>query len=266
MLLHRRVKAVYGTADLTPGHDADCDIAAATDEELALAEVLRHGKYWLVLTARALTDGAWYFFLFWMPGYFQDVRGFDLQTVGQWLWIPYLAADFGALGGAWASSLLIQRGFSVDFGRKAVLIPSALMGSLGALAHFVEAPFLAITLISVALFGHLSWSSNIHTAISEITPPRHLAVLYGITGAAGTAVGAVTQPLIGFMVDFSGYASTFLCVGATYVLAVCLLLAAGRIERMRRAVSLPAILGVGMGGTRSKQIASSASRWKEAVP
>ncbi len=236
LVLHRRVRVVYGTADPAPNHDADPEVAASADEDLSLSEVLSRWKYWLVLSARALTDGAWYFYLFWMPGYFQDVRGFDLQMVGKWLWIPYLAADLGALGGAWASSLLIQRGFSVDLGRKAVLIPLALLGVLGALAHFVDAPFLAVALISVALFGHLSWASNIHTAISEITPPRHLAVLYGITGAAGTAVGALTQPLIGFMVDFGGYAPTFLGVGAAYVLAVCLLLAAGRIERIRRVV------------------------------
>ncbi|MBI2479963.1 MAG: MFS transporter, partial [Planctomycetia bacterium] len=210
ILLHRRIKTRYGTADPVLRHDTETPVTVSADEDLSLAEVLRHRKYWLVLMARAVTDGAWFFYLFWMPGYFQDVRGFDLQMVGQWLWIPYLAADIGALGGAWASSRLIQLGCSVDVSRKAILIPSALLGLLGALAHFVNAPGLAIALISIALFGHLSWASNIHTVISEITPPRHLALLYGISGAAGTGVGALTQPMIGVVVDFGGYAPAFL--------------------------------------------------------
>jgi ACS family hexuronate transporter-like MFS transporter len=236
LLLHRRIHQVYGTRDPAPACQPADNDNSRPDEDLSLAEVLRHWKYWFVLWARALTDGAWYFFLFWMPGYFQDVRGFDLQMVGQWLWIPYLAADLGALGGAWASSALIRRGLGVDRGRKIVLIPSAMLGVLGALAHFAGNPLLAIALISVALFGHLSWSSNIHTVISEITPKRHLAVLYGITGAAGTLVGALTQPLIGLVVDLAGYAPAFVCVGAMYVLAVLLLLSAGRIEPLRRTV------------------------------
>jgi len=87
--------------------------------------------------------------------------------------------------------------------------------------------------LSVALFGHLSWATNVHTAVSEISPRRHQAVLYGITGAAGTLAGALTQPLIGYVVDVAGYAPAFVCVGVVYLLAIASLLAAGRIEPLR---------------------------------
>src|SRR5208337_2852692 len=80
--------------------------------------------YWCVLGARASTDAAWYFYLFWIPGYFQDVRRFDLGTVGRFLWIPFFCAGVGALTGAWASSALIRRGLGLDRSRKTILFDS----------------------------------------------------------------------------------------------------------------------------------------------
>ncbi|MBI1792155.1 MAG: MFS transporter [Acidobacteria bacterium] len=241
LLLHRRVKQVYGVSDPAPASRHPEAAGLSIEETPALFDVLAGRKYWCVLTARALTDGAWYFYLFWLPGYFQEARGYTLERVGQQLWFPYFSADLGALGGAWAASALIQRGFGLDRGRKMVLIPSAVLGALGGLTYFAGSPLLALALVSVALFGHLSWATNIHTVISEITPRKHMAVLYGITGAAGTLMGAVTQPLIGRAVDWGGYAPPFLGVGAAYTLAIVLLLAAGRIEPIRRAAPITAL-------------------------
>jgi ACS family hexuronate transporter-like MFS transporter len=130
---------------------------------------------------------------------------------------------------------LIRRGRSVNFARKAVLLPSATLASCGTLAYFAGSPAAAIAIMSLALFGHLSWSSNIHTVITEITPPRHVAMLYGITGASGTLLGALTQPLIGYLVDLTGYAPAFIYAGAAYWMAMTLALAAGHIEPIRPA-------------------------------
>ena len=149
------------------------------------------------------------------------------------LWIFYFAADAGALGGAWFSSALIRRGWGVDRARKTVLVAAAVLAASGGLSCFLPVPALAMALISVALFGHQAWSTNIHTAITEVSPGRLVAVLYGITGAAGTLAGAVSQPAIGRLVDVFGYVPPFLGAGAAYLVAAALLLAAGRIERIR---------------------------------
>jgi MFS transporter, ACS family, hexuronate transporter len=233
LFLHRRIRQVYGRHDPAPGHCAPSDPVGPAEQELSLSQVLRRRKYWCILMARALTDGAWWFVLFWTPGYFQEVRGFDLTMVGRWLWMPYLGADLGALAGGWLAAVLIQRGLGTSAGSKLVLIPSAMLAAIGSLACIVGSPFLAIGLLTAALFGHFSWATNIHTAVSEISPRRHQAVLYGITGAAGTLAGALTQPLIGYVVDVAGYDPAFVCVGAAYLAAIAFLLAAGRIEPLR---------------------------------
>jgi MFS transporter, ACS family, hexuronate transporter len=225
-LLHRRIARIYGAPDPSPALVRGELQAPAP----ALARVLRTRKFACTLAARSCSDAAWYFYLFWMPGYFQEVRGMRLASVGQILWIPYLAAGLGALAGAWLSSALIHRGYSVDRGRKIVMLPSALLAAMGAGVYFAPGQMLPMAVMSVALFGHQAWSSNIHTAISEISPPTHVAVLYGITGAAGTLMGALTQMVIGPVVDTMGYRSVFVGAGLAYVLAAFLIFAAGKIE------------------------------------
>ena len=79
------------------------------------------------------------------------------------------------------------------------------------------------------------WSTNIHTVITEISPPKHVAVLYGMTGAAGTFIGAAAQLVIGPLIDLHGYKPAFVWAGGMYVLAAGLLISAGVLEPIRRA-------------------------------
>jgi len=205
-----------------------------TETDLSVKEVLRRRKYWFFLLARALSDIAWYFFIFWLPGYFQVVRHFDLAMIAGFLWIPYLCADLGAIAGAWGSSALIGRGLSVDAARRGALIFSALLGSFGAGAYYAPTWSVSLALVGIALFGHFSMAANLHTVITEITPARHVAVLYGVTGAAGTLLAAISQPVVGRLVDIAGYEIPFVVGGGCYLLAILLMLGAGKIERLTR--------------------------------
>ena len=234
LLLHRHIHRVCGAGDPTLSEKRERETGASAEDELSLSEVLKTRKYWCVLAARASADAAWYFYLFWIPGYFQDVRRFDLATVGRFLWIPFFCAGVGALTGAWASSALIRRGLGLDRSRKTILFASLSLCVVGASACFAPTAYLALALVSLALFGHQSYGSNIHTVITEITPPRHVAVLYGITGAAGTLLGAAAQLAIGPVIDLFGYKPAFVWAGGMAVLAAIFLLAAGTIERIRR--------------------------------
>ncbi len=226
--LHGRIRREFGSADPAPA------IAAITQGEegggLSLQAALRSRSYVCLLLARACSDSAWYFYLFWMPGYFQDARGLGLAAVGQWLWIPFLAAGVGAIFGAWSSSELIEHGWGLDRSRRSVLVVSAAVSAAGAATCVVPGFAAALGLVSLALFAHTSWSSNLHTAITEVTPPRHVAVLYGVTGAAGTLGGVVMQSVVGPLVDRFGYDVPFLLTGGLYLTAAGLVIRGVRIR------------------------------------
>ncbi|HVN79887.1 MAG TPA: MFS transporter [Terriglobia bacterium] len=232
LIVHRKIQKGYGVADpwftipTTPARPGE-------EEDVPLSAILKTRQYLYLLISRAASDATWYFYLFWIPAYFQEIRGFDTTMVGKLLWIPFFASAVGAVAGAWASSALIQRGMTVDCARKSVLILSALSCLAGASA-FLTGPFQALALVTLALFGYQSWSSNLHTAITEISPRKHASVLYGITGASGALAGAITQPLIGHIIDFRGYNPVFVLVGFLHFTAVVFLLSAGKIEPIGR--------------------------------
>jgi ACS family hexuronate transporter-like MFS transporter len=169
--LHRQGQGTEGTPGSVPveGYDPAAGVSSA---DVTLGEVLRTRKYWLVVAARGCSDVAWFFYLFWIPAYFQDVRGLSLARVGKLLWIPYFCSFLGAFAGAAASGALIRKGWGVSRSRKTVLLAAAFLAAFSASAGFAPLTTLALALVSLALFSHQTWSTNIHTAITEISPPQ----------------------------------------------------------------------------------------------
>ncbi len=233
--VHRHDEGPEGTANSLPVEDCD-PIASVSSADVTLGEVLRTRKYWLVVAARGCSDIAWFFYLFWIPAYFQEVRGLSLARVGKLLWIPYFCSFLGAFAGAAASGALIRKGWGVSRSRKTVLLAAAFLAAVSASAGFASHTTLALALVSLALFCHQTWSTNIHTAITEISPPKHVAILYGISGAGGTFVGAGAQLVIGRLIDLHGYKPAFVGAGGMYILAAALLASAGMLEPIRRKV------------------------------
>jgi ACS family hexuronate transporter-like MFS transporter len=231
--VHRHGTGTEGAPGTAPVEGC-APAAGVSSADVTLGEVLRTRKYWLVVAARGCSDIAWFFYLFWIPAYFQDVRGLSLARVGKLLWIPYFCSFIGALAGAAASGALIRKGWGVSRSRKTVLLAAAFLAAISACAGFASLTVLALALVSLALFSHQIWSTNIHTAITEISPSKHVAILYGISGAGGTFVGAGAQLVIGRLIDLHGYKPAFVGAGGMYVLAAGLLLSAGVLEPIRR--------------------------------
>jgi ACS family hexuronate transporter-like MFS transporter len=229
--IHSRIRKAYGVPDPAPCLAEES--AGADPENLSLRQVLARPKYWFFLLARAFPDTVTFFYLFWLPGYFQEVRHYDMATVGKLLWIPYFCADVGAVAGAWFSSALIARGLGLDRSRRTALLLSGLCTITGASAFLAPTHTLSLALASLALFGHFAWSSNMQTVVTEIMPRKHMATLYGLTGAAGTLLAALTQPLVGRAVDVVGYGPPFAGTAVAYLLALTMLLCAGKVERIR---------------------------------
>jgi ACS family hexuronate transporter-like MFS transporter len=239
--LHRQLQRKQGKAGAAPWEARDAGTGSLAEDEVTLREFLKARKYWCVLAARACSDSAWYFYLFWIPGYFQDSRGLSLYSVGRLLWVPYFCACIGPLAGAVASSTLIRKGWGLHRSRLTIMLAFATLCVLSASAGFAPATSLALALVSLALFSHQALSTNVHTVVTEISPPKHIAMLYGMTGAAGTFLGAVAQLVIGPLIDRHGYKPAFVWAGGMYLLAMGLLLSAGVLEPIRRRIAgLPA--------------------------
>jgi ACS family hexuronate transporter-like MFS transporter len=53
----------------------------------------RNRNVWGIVLGRALTDPIWWFYVFWLPQYLSDARGFSLQRIALFAWMPFVAAS-----------------------------------------------------------------------------------------------------------------------------------------------------------------------------
>jgi ACS family hexuronate transporter-like MFS transporter len=77
---------------------------------IPISRLLSFRETWALMFAKFLTDAAWYFYLFWLPVYMQDARGYDYKGTGSVTWIPPAASGIGCLCGGMLSSSLLTRG------------------------------------------------------------------------------------------------------------------------------------------------------------
>jgi ACS family hexuronate transporter-like MFS transporter len=197
-------------------------------------ELLRYRQVWALVVARFLTDPIWWLYVFWLPSYFQEARGFSLQQVGWSAWFPFLAAGLGALTGGWASGYLIQRGWSLDRARKAVMAAGALLTPAGILAMRAESPYVALAWMGVVLFGFQVWINNVLTLPSDFFPGSAVASVAGLGGTAAAVASVLYNWNTGRVVDLLGYTPVFVAAAALGPLGLAaLFLLAGRIARVR---------------------------------
>jgi len=203
-------------------------------EKIGWLRLLTYKETWGLVTAKFLSDAAWYFYLFWLPKYLYDVRGFDTKSVGYYAWIPYAAAGIGSLTGGWFSSWLLQRGRSLNASRKIALGLSAALMPLVALV--TSSPVeMAVALFSVAFFGQQSWSTLVMILPADLFPRSAVGSVAGLVGFGGSMGGVVFNLVAGYLLDHGyGYGLVLGMVSTFHVIAFCIiLLAVRRVEPLR---------------------------------
>jgi ACS family hexuronate transporter-like MFS transporter len=190
----------------------------------------RNRNVWAIVIGRALTDPIWWFYLFWLPQYLSDARGFSLKQIAMSAWVPFVAADLGNFTGGWVSGYCIRRGLAVIQARIWVCIVSCIPILAGMPVARVSSPYTAIALISVALWGYASWSTMGLTLPSDLLPHDVVATVTGMSGLAAGLVSAAFTMLVGTLVDRFSYAPAFVAAGILPILATVALVLLIRIN------------------------------------
>jgi ACS family hexuronate transporter-like MFS transporter len=171
------------------------------------------------VTAKFLSDAAWYFYLFWLPKYLYDARGFNVKAVGAFAWIPYAAAGVGCLLGGWFSSELVRRHFSVDMARKLALGLSAAVMPFVIFVPYIPVSW-AIVIFSLAYFGQQSWSTLVMVLPTDLFPASVVGSVAGLVGFGGAMGGIVFGELVGYLLDHGfGYSIVFRIAGSLHLIA-----------------------------------------------
>jgi ACS family hexuronate transporter-like MFS transporter len=196
----------------------------AREPPTPIRELFRHRETWGIVGAKFLSDAAWYFYMFWLPKYLLDARGFNIKSVGEVAWIPFAAAAAGCLIGGALSSALLQRGYSVNAARKWALGLSAALMPCVMLVPQVSVPWV-IVLFSIAFFGQQSWSTLVMTLPTDLFPKKALGTVAGFVGMGGAFGGVAIGQLAGWALDHGfTYTPILMLAGSLHVIAFLVIL------------------------------------------
>lgn len=186
-------------------------------------ELFGFPQTWALFLARVVADPVWWFYLFWLPKYLSDDRGFTMVEIGMVAWMPYLTADLGSLAGGWASGQLIKRGVPVVKARKWIMLPSAALMPLGLLVAYSESSAVAMATICVITFAHMSWKTNLMTMTNDIYPTSIVGSVAGIVGLGSSLGGVIFTRITGIVVENYSYATIFVLMAFLHPVALLIL-------------------------------------------
>jgi ACS family hexuronate transporter-like MFS transporter len=180
-----------------------------------------HRETWAFAIGKFMTDPIWWFYLYWIPKFLNEVHDLSLAKLGPPLVTIYLVADVGSVGGGWLSSALIKRGRSVNAARKAAMLVCALAVTPIVFASATADLWTAVALVSLAAAAHQGWSANLYTIVSDMFPRRAVASVIGLGGMCGAVGGMLISTATGWLLELTGsYLIVFVAAGSAYLLAL----------------------------------------------
>jgi len=195
------------------------DSEEETKEKIPWLKLFPKRETW-AFALTTLTDGVWWFYLFWGAKFLFEQFGVDIKNIGLPFLIIFIMADAGSLLGGLASGALIKKDWSINKARKITMLVNAIIILPVAFVPVVASKWLAVFLIGFAAAGHQSWSINGYTLVSDVFPKKATASVTGIGKMVGVAIAIIADIALGAVLDTagnSGYFWAFMIAGFSYI-------------------------------------------------
>ena len=186
-----------------------------------------HRETWAFVALKFLTDPISWFWLIWLPDFFNTARHLDIKESWPDLMTIYLIAISLSIGGGWWGDWFIKRGWTPTRARKTGMLISALF-VLPVLLVRISGDWTSVALVGVAIAAHQAWCANVFAAVSDVFPKRAVAAIAGIGGCAGAVGGMIFPWVAGRLLDYykttaggqaAGYDVLFVICPAAYFIA-----------------------------------------------
>jgi ACS family hexuronate transporter-like MFS transporter len=215
-------------------HADDEDSGDAGDGDTAKVSWLQLFRYRQTLAfavGKFMTDGIWWFYLFWLPDYLKKQFGMTKHDIMLPTFIVYGVAIVGSVFGGSIPMAFIKRGMAVYKARMLAMLliasfPLAVLTTqyFGNVSRFGGmASVLAVAVICIGAAAHQAWSANLFTTVSDMFPKKAVGSVTGIGTAAGGLGGVIVQLLSGqFNVMFpsqTAYLLMFIVCALSYLIA-----------------------------------------------
>lgn len=229
--------------------DKDEQAADASSVRVPWVKLLSFRQTWSFIMGKFLTDGIWWFFMFWLPSFLggensrkiaayraahPDFTGDSSTIPGVISWtlavaVVYSIATGGSILGGWLPKKFINGGMDPSKARKLAMFIYALFPlTVLAASRLGEInTWLAVGTIAIACSAHQAWSANMFTTVSDMFPKRAVASVTGLGGMAGALGGVLIARVAGLLLAHYtalgkielGYGILFMICGSIYLLA-----------------------------------------------
>jgi ACS family hexuronate transporter-like MFS transporter len=184
-----------GSTQTQANLQADFASDAKTGGTLPLWAILKRRGLYAFAIGKGLTDGVWWFYLFYLPQFLNRNYGLSLKQAYWYIVAVYMISSVGSIAGGSLSGALMQRGYSTNAGRKmAMLITAICVLPVVFVPHmsqlFPANAWPATLLIALAAAAHQGWSANLFSTPADMFPSTAVSTVVGIGGAAGALGGA----------------------------------------------------------------------------
>ncbi|WP_062382253.1 MFS transporter [Pseudomonas abietaniphila] len=204
-------------------------VSSADEKKVSWFKLLTYRQTWAFAFGKFMTDGVWWFFLFWLPTYLSAQYGMKGQAIVIPLFVLYSMTMVGSIGGGWFPSYFMARGDKPYDGRMKAMFVIALFPLLVLLAQPLGyiSFWIPVLLIGIGASAHQAWSCNIFTTVSDMFPQKTIASVVGIGGMAGGFGGVVMTKIGGWVFDYyksindihTGYMIMFAICALAYLVA-----------------------------------------------
>ncbi len=225
---------------LAPAETGVAEEEPKVTRKASFIQCLKYRQTWAFAIGKFLTDGVWWFFLFWSPAYLKAQYNMVGTQIAWPIAVLYTITVVGSVFGGKFPTYFINRGMNPYAGRMRAMLIIAffplvvlLAQPLGYISYWVP-----ILLISVGASAHQAWSANIFSTVGDMFPRHAIATITGIGGMAGGLGSVFIQKGAGMLFTYSdetnfvfmgfegkpaGYAVAFIFCAVAYIIAWCIM-------------------------------------------
>jgi ACS family hexuronate transporter-like MFS transporter len=191
-------------------HTESTTASAPADEEKKMPfwKCFTYKQTWAFAFGKFMTDGVWWFFLFWIPAYISDVYGFasDSGTAMALITVLYAITMLSIYGGKLPTIIMRRTGMDPYAARMRAMLIFAFFPLLALFAQPLGqySYWFPIIIVGIAGAAHQSWSANIFSTVSDMFPKTAIATVTGIGGMAGGVGSFLINKGSGMLFTYAG--------------------------------------------------------------
>lgn len=209
--------------------EIQADSSTGKEKPVSFFTCLKYRQTWAVFMGKFITDGVWWFFLFWTPSYLAAEFNISGTQIALPLGVLYTITVLGSVFGGKFPTYFINKGMKPYDGRMRAMFFIAMIPLVVLLAQpfaHVEALgqysyWIPVILIGIGCAGHQAWSANIYTAGSDLFPKKAVGTITAVTSLAGGMSSFLLMTISGGIFDYAKDVWGDISLGYSIVFGYC---------------------------------------------